>query len=757
MASLAIIECPAFLQCYSAIPDIEMRITCIQPMLDTYEKMATACRENCPEEADKYRAQCEEISTYIRALKVAAAAKAWCIPVFQPSDDLQQMLGGGLPGINKEEEEEADGLIGGDLATKELPKVTPSDGNTKSTTSVSDQGNSHVKSRMGIFDNILDRNPHQKKLRAMSVDICTKCLLYGGPEYPTNVFADNNEVPLVPLLRHWIQSMEASQGPGNFFDATESLNGLKGEEFFVQATLLHGALAWKYSISTCETRQRFVSLLDEVCDPTNGPWNDVKNAVFLVSCCVASVKDSIIYMGAQNIDPLFVLNEEKMSRFSEDTEKLNSTYNTDTKAWNDKFSAFVEAAAKNGHDVKFDADVDAYNDELEQLTESYKSAVTVSQQEQRTFQKEFSANIAARGSSTVNFQQTQSIVEKHMNTICSSILQIEAAMRSCGELATLAALQLPNAPSTSTPSSVLRQDHARFLGRHPTYTTFQELFELPPSHMPGCEGLTVNGKPDGPPCMRKSHLYFWGWDNSRNALLQHLDSDIQGFLSFQLDNMANVSKNYNVQPHLAKQVVVLNFKQRLYVQPFIMWLLHVSRRFAPSFHARMRSILPSDTDYTTQNKSTVTIPSASCYHEASLKGLQRCMEKSNDDYHFLDGNAMPTGARLLDVVRGLVVSPSVAHLVECYNRICQSFTVLRIKNGFAEEDPKYGFRQILMNVEMPGEIGSMEEGSVMVVEVQLNLASYVKVKHTIHRFYSVLRCTNEEDLDGVVKKITNAF
>jgi hypothetical protein len=275
--------------------------------------------------------------------------------------------------------------------------------------------------------------------------------------------------------------------------------------------------------------------------------------------------------------------------------------------------------------------------------------------------------------------------------------------------------------------------------------------------MPGCEGLTVNGKPDGPPCMRKSHLYFWGWDNSRNALLQHLDSDIQGFLSFQLDNMANVSKNYNVQPHLAKQVVVLNFKQRLYVQPFIMWLLHVSRRFAPSFHARMRSILPSDTDYTTQNKSTVTIPSASCYHEASLKGLQRCMEKSNDDYHFLDGNAMPTGARLLDVVRGLVVSPSVAHLVECYNRICQSFTVLRIKNGFAEEDPKYGFRQILMNVEMPGEIGSMEEGSVMVVEVQLNLASYVKVKHTIHRFYSVLRCTNEEDLDGVVKKITNAF
>ena len=89
----------------------------------------------------------------------------------------------------------------------------------------------------------------------------------------------------------------------------------------------------------------------------------------------------------------------------------------------------------------------------------------------------------------------------------------------------------------------------------------------------------------------------------------------------------------------------------------------------------------------------------------------------------------------MNVVRGLVVSPSVDHLVECYHRVCAAFEVLRVKNGFCDAEAPFGFRQILMNVKCEGG----PEGTSMCCEVQLNLASYVKVKHQIHKFYSLMR------------------
>ena len=745
----SLVECPAFLQAYTAIPNIELRITCIRTAYDSYDQLANTLKETVPKEAEKYSTMCEQISAYILTLQAASAAKALVVPLFQPSAGVIQLLGGG----------------------KETLKETP--------TPTAAAAAGETKTSMSIFDDILTRNPHQAKLRAMAADICSKCLSYGGPEYPTKVFAavnndnndNNNDNNNTPLLRHWIQSMEAAQGPGTFFDDSESLQGLKGEAFFVQATLLHGAMAWKYTIDDSKMRQRFLSLLDEVCDPAKGPWDAVKNSVFLVACCVSSVKDSVIYTGVeQQNDPLFVAHNQQMTRYGEEIQNLQSAYEADVEA--------VTARVYDSDDEDIQATVAKNNQDLEQLTKTMTSTCAALQKAQSIYAEEFSTQMRARATSKVNFIQTQSIVEKHMNTICSKLLQIENDMKSSGELATLAALQMAATEESTTKSTVLRQDDKQYLGQHPNYIMLKELFELPPSHMPGCECITTDGTPNGVPLLRKSHLYLFGWNNVHNQFIQNVDKDIQGLLTFHLDNMNNACVNYDTVPHLAKDAVKLQFKQRLNMQPFILWLLHVSRRFAPHFHTQMRSILPAHTDYTASSTDTTTtqqdsnqnlddlgdlddeavmIPSACCYHEASLKGLQRCLEKTNDDYHFLDGNEMPTGARLLDVVRGLVVSPSIQHLVDCYHRITQHFTVLRVKNGFTESNPKFHFRQILMNLEMPGKIGTLEEGCSMIVEVQLNLEKYVEVKHTIHRFYSVLRCTNEEELDGVVKKKTNAF
>ena len=68
--------------------------------------------------------------------------------------------------------------------------------------------------------------------------------------------------------------------------------------------------------------------------------------------------------------------------------------------------------------------------------------------------------------------------------------------------------------------------------------------------------------------------------------------------------------------------------------------------------------------------------------------------------------------------------------------------VVRVKNGFAEDEVPFGFRQILMNVRYTTPETAEFPGVTMICEVQLNLASYVHVTHKIHKLYSVARCTH---------------
>ena len=329
------------------------------------------------------------------------------------------------------------------------------------------------------------------------------------------------------------------------------------------------------------------------------------------------------------------------------------------------------------------------------------------------------------GTELEEFHLAQSIVEKHMTTITAGLEAVEAEMRASGDYERL--LELVIAEEKNDGGGRLRQDRKDLLGSHPTFLALKEAFSLRPVAFPGQGEATLRG----------SHLYYWGEDNAGNTLLQALDNDLRECVAYNLAALQKAAKGYDVIPAMKAAAEKIRMTERCALQPYVLWLLQAGRDCAPVFHDKLRSILPS----------------SECYQAAPLKGLQRCQEKLQDDYHFLDGFALPTGACLLDVVRGLVVSPTVDHMVDCFHRICSAFEVLRVKNGFCDADAKFGFRQILMNVRCEGPGGAW----AMSCEVQLNLASYVKVKHQIHKFYSLMRCEKPTAFNGLVTKRAMPF
>ena len=199
------------------------------------------------------------------------------------------------------------------------------------------------------------------------------------------------------------------------------------------------------------------------------------------------------------------------------------------------------------------------------------------------------------------------------------------------------------------------------------------------------------------------------------------------------------------------------FAESITVPPYLPFLLHRARRMAPVFDERMRVICGA-------------IGGGTTYQAAPIKGFTRCLEKVREDYSHLD-LAMPSSAHLLDVVRGLFVCPTVDDMVRTFAAIEAHAEVTRVKNGFRQDTVPFNFRQILVNVRLPcplddaggggGDAGGQGGGDDgggggggghMICEVQLNLSTHVKVKHQIHRFYSILRCEKESGIDMQISK-----
>jgi hypothetical protein len=130
-----------------------------------------------------------------------------------------------------------------------------------------------------------------------------------------------------------------------------------------------------------------------------------------------------------------------------------------------------------------------------------------------------------------------------------------------------------------------------------------------------------------------------------------------------------------------------------------------------------------------------------------LKTMRRMDEKAANVWgaeadHLL--HELPCQASNVDVARVMLVIPTPALLIQAKRRLHELFTVLRVKNRFSPDDPLYGYRDMLINVDISG----------IIVEVQLGLAALVAVRSKMHKFYGVIRSTGFRAFVRTAKVLT---
>lgn len=323
-----------------------------------------------------------------------------------------------------------------------------------------------------------------------------------------------------------------------------------------------------------------------------------------------------------------------------------------------------------------------------------------------------------------NFVQVQALVKQRVETLTETLTRAEAEMRASGDFARLATLGTSAPPPRTPTPTPLRQDAAPYLGSRRDYVERAGLFALEPTAYPG-QGTAQAADTHAP------KLYL-----CPEELLSLFDDDIarvaRGYLAM---SRQVYDTSFASLPLYRAAADDMRFTERLAdTQPYALYLITTARKVVASFDDRLASLFGAD------------------YESAPIKGMLRCNEKVREDYATF---AMPSAAHLLDVVRGLVKCATVDDLVRAYELVEANFTVLRVKNGFQADDAAYGFRQILLNVKVP--VPGDSNGASMICEIQLNLAAYVRVKHQIHRFYSLLRCETEAALDLLLRKKAHPF
>lgn len=322
-----------------------------------------------------------------------------------------------------------------------------------------------------------------------------------------------------------------------------------------------------------------------------------------------------------------------------------------------------------------------------------------------------------------NFNSVKTIASENMKAITAQLQDIEAAMRDSGDLKTLANLEF----SSNSSGVSIRQDTDDMLGKHPVFLQYSDYLKRLPCAYPG--------NPEGE---RTNHLYLTGDEIGRRFMNEVLDEDLRDKIvsDLALQKEAFSNKGFVIYQ---KQYEEIRIFERTTVQPYLFWLIHISRRVAPVFHDRMRDIFGRK------------------YSGAPVKRLARASAKIKEDYSHLD-HEMPSAARLLDLARGLIVCSTAEEMCEMYEKVCSNFEVLRVKNGFQPATSKSGFRQILMNLRFdPGNDLILPSGCAIVCEVQLNLLTYVRVKHQIHVLYEVVRCKKQDEISAILQESAQPF
>lgn len=324
-----------------------------------------------------------------------------------------------------------------------------------------------------------------------------------------------------------------------------------------------------------------------------------------------------------------------------------------------------------------------------------------------------------------NFFLVKEIASKSMASITAKLQAIEQSMRESGDLKKLSSLEfIPEKATTS-----FRQDNDDALGNHPVFLKYSEFLKRPPCPYP--TNVLME---------RMHHLYLTHDEIGLQFQEENLDEDLRAKLSCEVDIQRKAKDGIMKSMLLThgKQMEEIRYFDRTTTQPFLYWMIHVCRRVAPIFHARMKELFGDK------------------YSGAPVKRIARADAKVKEDYSHLDEN-MPSAARLLDLVRGLIVCSSAEEMCMMFEKICSNFEVIRVKNGFVGET-RSGFRQILMNLRFdPGDDSILPKGCGVICEFQLNLESYVHVKHQIHLLYQIARCEKNEEVPVILQESAQPF
>eukprot|EP01083_Nonionella_stella_P312051 1114677_1 len=119
-------------------------------------------------------------------------------------------------------------------------------------------------------------------------------------------------------------------------------------------------------------------------------------------------------------------------------------------------------------------------------------------------------------------------------------------------------------------------------------------------------------------------------------------------------------------------------------------------------------------------------------------------------YHYVGRCDDPVCGMITDWVRCAFVVYDTQELMMLYEVLLKKYgeNITRVKNGFKKgTEGNYGYRAVLMNLVYE------HDGLRMVVEIQLILLEYLKVRKSMHLFYKIARANNCRDFVLDVSKI----
>jgi hypothetical protein len=316
-------------------------------------------------------------------------------------------------------------------------------------------------------------------------------------------------------------------------------------------------------------------------------------------------------------------------------------------------------------------------------------------------------------------EAVKGICASRMEEITTELQGVEAAMRADGSYDALLALTDGQAVAKSGPQ--IRNDDVEALGSHPEFSQNEAAWRRKPVKAFGFFYSEVTPE------------IFASLDDDMKEVAVHMMLTANGMTVPGTEGFASFAIPHPV-PAKAAAGETLQVRGIVNCQPYILWQLKMARRINRAYQAYVKAALGD-----LYEGDPAKVP---------IKGFPRCKEKQEEKYT-PEKFAMPSAAVMGDVVRCLCVCPTPESLRGAMAVVRDKFKVTRVKNGFAESEPAYGFRQVLINVLFTDDAASRAvsgfadgepSGLTMVCEIQLNLASYVHVKHMIHKLYTICRC-----------------